>query len=370
VTGPAGSPQGDPPKGDPPRGRIDRRSFLLGSAAVGLGAAVTYATWRTARDARRPWEPAAFPPPGEAHVAALAHASYDAGLEERVLDGLRAIGADIRGARVVLKPNLVEFDPGTAINTDPRLVAASVLAFRRLGASSVAVAEGPGHRRDTRYVAARSGLLEALADVGAPFVDLNVDALRPVRLRSSYTDLRELWLPTTVLDADVFVSMPKMKTHHWAGTTLSLKNCFGCVPGRVYGWPKNPLHWAGVESSILDVAAAVRPDLAIVDGIVGMEGNGPISGTPVASGLLVFGDDPVATDHVAARLMGLDPGRVPYLAEAAGFLGQGDPDRILARGEDAERLERAFALLPEFAWMRAGSAGEPAEPAEPAEGPA
>ena len=97
--------------------------------------------------------------------------------------------------------------------------------------------------------------------------------------------------------------MPKMKTHHWGGVTLSLKNCFGCVPGRVYGWPKNVLHWAGLEQSIVDVAAAVRPDVAIVDGIVGMDGNGPISGERKDAGLLVFGTDPVATDATAAYAM-------------------------------------------------------------------
>ena len=65
--------------------------------------------------------------------------------------------------------------------------------------------------------------------------------------------------------------MPKMKTHHWAGVTLSLKNCFGCLPGRVYGWPKNALHWQGIDGSILDIAGVVRPAYAIVDGIVAME---------------------------------------------------------------------------------------------------
>jgi len=101
------------------------------------------------------------------------------------------------------------------------------------------------------------------------------------------------------------------------------------VPGRIYGWPKNALHWAGLDGSILDVAAAVDGRrYAIVDGIVAMEGNGPISGSPIAANVLVFGDDPVATDTIGARLMGFDPSNVPYLAEAARFLGLGDPDRI------------------------------------------
>ncbi|MGZ5300919.1 MAG: DUF362 domain-containing protein [Actinomycetota bacterium] len=334
---------------------MDRRTFLartaIAAGALGAASLVGERILRHRED--RPWDDAAFAPPGTARVAVLRATSYDVGLEHVVGDGLRAIGADVRGARVVLKPNLVEFDEGTAINTDPRLVASAVLALRRLGAAEVVVGEGPGHRRDTQFVVTGSGLLEALEAVDAHFVDLNTDAVRRVPLRSRYTALGELWLPRTITDADVLISMPKMKTHHWAGLTLSLKNCFGCVPGRVYGWPKNALHWAGLEQSILDVAAAVRPDYAIVDGIVGMEGNGPISGTPVAVNVLVFGDDPVATDVIGARVMGFDPEKVRYLAEAARFLGQGDVERIRSEGEDIDGVTTDFAVLPRFASMKA-----------------
>ena len=148
--------------------------------------------------------------------------------------------------------------------------------------------------------------------------------------------------------------MPKMKTHHWAGVTLSLKNLFGTLPGRVYGWPKNILHWEGIEQSILDIAGAVRPDYAIVDGIVGMEGNGPISGTPVAAGVLVFGDDPVATDAVTATMMGFDPRQVGYLAEAGRFLGQVELDEIDQRGEPFERFAHPFEPPPGAAAEAAG----------------
>jgi uncharacterized protein (DUF362 family) len=307
------------------------------------------------RRREQPWDTAAFAPPGDARVAVLRATSYDGDLEGVVGDGLRAIGADVRGARIVLKPNLVEFDRTTAINTDPRLVAAAVVALRRLGAADVVVGEGPGHRRDTQYVVTSSGLSEALDAVDAPFVDLNADAVTRTPLHSRYTALGDLWLPRTIADADVVVSMPKMKTHHWAGATLSLKNCFGCVPGRVYGWPKNVLHWAGLEQAIVDVAAAVRPDLQIVDGIVGMQGNGPIQGTPISAGVLVFGTDPVATDATAARLMGMDPDRIGYLSQAARFLGQGDLERIRQVGEDPERDAMDFAVLPPFEGLKVGS---------------
>ena len=100
-------------------------------------------------------------------------------------------------------------------------------------------------------------------------MDLNHDAVRRVPLRSSFTRLGELYLPVTVLDAELFVSMPKLKTHHWAGVTLSMKNMFGIVPGSLYGWPKNILHWAGLEGSIVDLNAALDvPRFNIVDGIV------------------------------------------------------------------------------------------------------
>ena len=338
---------------------MDRRTFLrrsaiavLGVTATGLGVA-GYLKRRSV-----PWDRDAFGPIPEARVALVRATSYANGLEEIVLDGLRSVGAEVRGARVLLKPNLVEYDPGTTVNTDPRLVAATVVAMRRLGAADVIVAEGPGHRRDTQFVLTATGLSSTLAEVDAAFVDLNTDAVVARRLRSHYTALRTLALPRSIVEADVVVSMPKMKTHHWAGVTLSLKNCFGCVPGRIYGWPKNALHEVGIEQAILDVAAAVRPNLAIVDGIVGMEGNGPISGTPVASGVLIFGNDPVAADVVAARSMNIDPERVPYLVEAGRFLGQADLERIRMEGEDPERESKDFAILPSFGHLKVGSLAE------------
>jgi uncharacterized protein (DUF362 family) len=142
--------------------------------------------------------------------------------------------------------------------------------------------------------------------------------------------------------------MPKMKTHHWAGVTLSLKNCFGCLPGRVYGWPKNALHWQGIERSILDIAGAVRPAYAIVDGIVAMEGNGPIDGTAKDVGLLIVGDDPVAVDATTSHVMGFDPDRFTYLREAGRFLGVSDLTRIEIRGEDPDTVVDPFVPAPTF----------------------
>jgi uncharacterized protein (DUF362 family) len=328
---------------------VSRRTVLRGAGAVAAFAAAGAVGLRLRQaTSPEPWDHAVFPQPGSAQVAILRATSYHVDLEGLLLDGLTAIGADVHGASVLLKPNMVEFDPGAAINTDPRLVAAAVTVLRRLGARRVLVGEAPGHRRDTGYVVRASGLRDALAAVETPFVDMNVAAASPVRTNSTYTRFGEIWLPHAVRDADVVISMPKMKTHHWAGVTLSLKNCFGCLPGRVYGWPKNALHWQGIEPSILDIAGVVRPSYAIVDGITAMEGNGPIDGTAKHVGLLIVGDDPVATDATTATLMGFDPRRIPYLAEAGRFLGQADLDQIAQRGEDVVGAVTPFAPAPGF----------------------
>jgi uncharacterized protein (DUF362 family) len=172
-----------------------------------------------------------------------------------------------------------------------------------------------------------------------------VDDVTRVPLKTRASRLKELYLPKTVLGVDFLVSMPKLKTHHWAGVTLSLKNMFGIVPGSCYGWPKNVLHWAGIDRSILDINAAARPDFAIVDGIVGMEGNGPLQGTPKDSGVLIFGNDPVAVDATCCRIMGLRPERVKYLVQAGTLLGHMNADKIQQLGESPESVRTSFAVL-------------------------
>ncbi len=137
------------------------------------------------------------------------------------------------------------------------LLSAAVECFRRLGAKSVLIGEGPGYQRDTELVLLESGFTDELRQLRVPFVDLNRDELVMTPLLATYTGMNCLWLARTVLEADFVVSMPKVKTHHWSGVTLSMKNMFGVVPAAKYGWPKNILHWKGIQESILDVCATV-----------------------------------------------------------------------------------------------------------------
>jgi uncharacterized protein (DUF362 family) len=143
--------------------------------------------------------------------------------------------------------------------------------------------------------------------------------------------------------------MPKLKTHHWAGVTLSLKNMFGVIPGTVYGWPKNILHWQGIDESILDINSSLPlPQFAIVDGIVGMEGNGPLQGQSKQIGVLIFGDDLVAVDASAARVMRIDPQKIKYLAKAGEFLGNLAAERIEQIGERLESVRQDFQVIDDF----------------------
>ncbi len=145
-----------------------------------------------------------------------------------------------------------------------------------------------------------------------------------------------------------------MKTHHWVGATLSMKNLFGVVPSGIYGWPKNVLHWAGIDESIADLHAAFPHHFAIVDGIVGMEGNGPIQGTPKPAGVLVAGRDPVAVDATCCRIMKIDPMQIRYLQLAArrGNESQITEDDIRQIGETIQSVSTPFELIPQFQRIR------------------
>jgi uncharacterized protein (DUF362 family) len=319
--------------------RWTRRAFL-GAAAVPLlaGAACN----------RAPYDRREFRRPDRSAVTLLPAGSYDVDFAALIGRGLADLGIDVRGRRVLLKPNLVEYEPGTAINTNPKVVIGAAVALRRAGAASIVVGEGPGHRRDSEYLLTSTGLYDQLKDERIRFVDLNQDDVREVTLRSRFTGLAAVALPVELLSCDFIVSMPKLKTHHWVGMTGSLKNLFGVVPGAVYGWPKNILHVRGIDASILDLNATIRPHLAILDAVTAMEGDGPIMGTARHLGFVGMSADLVSLDATAARVIGLDPAKLPYLAEAGRFLGHLDLPRIEQRGESVARFAATFDVVEAF----------------------
>jgi len=263
----------------------------------------------------------------------------------RILEGVRDCGLDVRRKQVLLKPNLLEFDPNTCINTDVSVVAAAYEVFRTLGAAEVKIGEGPGHRSDTYAIAEMARYRSEITGFDDLFTDLNRDDVSAVQ---QFADRKEIYLPNTALRADLVVSLAKMKTHHWAGATLSMKNFFGLVPGSVYGWPKNELHYVGIPESIVELNRIFRRSFAIVDGIVGMEGNGHIQGTPKPAGVLVMGGDLPAVDATCCRIMGIDPAKIEYLKMAADRLGVVEESRIEQRGEAVRAVRSEFRLIEQF----------------------
>ena len=330
----------------PPDHQLNRRRFLTAASALG------FVSLSSCAERKPTWKKGGYRKPNQSQVAILKAASYDRDLTSIILDGIKSFRLDVVGKRVLLKPNLVEYERDTVINTHPAVIGAAIEAFLKLGAKEVKVGEGPGHRRDTDGLLLASGLYPFLKDTKTQFVDLNLDDIRRMPLQSDFMGIDSLYFADTVLQSDLLVSMPKLKTHHWAGMTLSMKNLFGIVPGVKYGWPKNFLHWHGINESIVDINSTIRSHFSIVDGIVGMEGNGPIQGTPKPVGVLVFGDDPVAADATCARIVGLNPEKIEYLRKAGEFLGNLEETHIRQMGEPLPSVAVPFEVTQPFGRLK------------------
>jgi uncharacterized protein (DUF362 family) len=273
---------------------------------------------------------------------------YDGPLATTIRDGLAACGFTpdaFRGRSVLLKPNLVEPSRlAPHMTTHPAVIVAAAEAFRALGAN-VSVGEAPGHMRDTLFALEESGARAALRAADIPFVDLNYEqpVLRPNL--GGFSTLPGIFLPASVAAADFVVSLPKLKTHHWVGITAAMKNFYGVLPGIKYGWPKNVLHQHGIPQTVVDINCTLGNTLAIVDAIECMEGDGPILGGMKPMGLILVGGNLTALDATAARIMGLEPARITYLALAEGRLGPIEERRIVQRGEPWRDVASPFQLI-------------------------
>jgi len=230
------------------------------------------------------------------------------------------------------------------MTTHPAVVVAAAEVFRRWGAT-VLVGEGPGHVRDTEMALLESGMQDALDSAELGFDDLNYSQVGWESNAGRESSLKGFYFPRQVLEADLIVSMPKMKTHHWVGYTGSLKNLYGVIPGCKYGWPKNVLHHAGIPETVFDINASLPKTIAIVDGILAMEGDGPIMGGAKPMGLLVVGTNCTAVDATLGRIMGFDPAKVGYLQSAANRLGPVDERCIEQRGERWQGVASPFKII-------------------------
>ncbi|MCX7024939.1 MAG: DUF362 domain-containing protein [Spirochaetes bacterium] len=242
-------------------------------------------------------------------------------------------GFDPRGRTVLLKPNMLRAcEPDAAVTTHPAVLRAAIRACRGLGAAVVRVGDSPAFQSGD-FVGDKSGLKAAAIAEGAQWVDFS----DPVEIEvPSGTVLKRVQVARAVAEADLVVSLPKLKTHGLTFFTGAVKNLFGVVPGLVKAgmhlrFPGRPEFGA----ALVDIALAARPAWSIMDAVICMEGPGPNHGTPRRVGFILASPDVFALDWAAASMIGYDPEVVPYLADAL-RRGLFDPASVRVAGVSLE----------------------------------
>ncbi len=269
---------------------------------------------------------------------AVYEAAYDSSMDGVIRRVLSEFPLPWKGKRVLVKPNMLTPHPAEkGVTTHPSLVSAVVKELQGRGAE-VLVGDNPGigGYGMSEKVARVSGILQA-AD--GCFVNL---AQNPVRHPVSSRFLDHAVVARHVLDADVIVNLPKLKTHVLTCITAAVKNTFGYLVGgdkmRVHSCARTPRQFA---EALLDVYRIRPPELTIVDAVVAMEGNGPSKGPLRSLGKVLAGTDAISVDTVAAAMIGQDAASVPHLAIARRRgLGETTLDNITVSG--------AFEPVPDF----------------------
>jgi len=284
-----------------------------------------------------------------ARVAIVRCPNYDARrLKTAISAALNSIGslADVvkPGQRVLLKINhLGQHPPQAAVITHPEFVRAVVEVVREI-TDDVAVADGLGRPGLGGFEV--SGILQVARELGVELVNFRGHGYREV-CEPGFEMVRTLPIAEAALDADVIISLPKLKTHMLCLMTGAVKNNYGLLPERLrvnlHGQLVYPEDFSNL---VVDIFAARKPDLVIMDAVVAMEGSGPGSGgTPKKLGLVLAGRDSVAVDSVASAVMGLDPLDVASTRHASRRgLGEADLAKIEIVGERLADVRRPFRL--------------------------
>ncbi|HIK46832.1 MAG TPA: DUF362 domain-containing protein [Leptolyngbyaceae cyanobacterium M65_K2018_010] len=232
---------------------------------------------------------------------------------QQLLDPLGGIGAFVKpGDRVLLKPNLLTAArPTQACTTRPEVVYAVAELVQAAGGKPF-LGDSPAF--GSAYGVARANGLLPLAQA----LDLPIVELHGHRYATDNPEFDHLRLSKEAMEADVVINLPKVKSHVQLTVTLGVKNCFGCVPGKMKAW------WhleAGKDGQrfgtmLVETARLINPALTLVDGIVGHEGNGPSRGAPRPLGVLAAGPNVFAVDRALVEILGVDPGAVPTVAQS------------------------------------------------------
>lgn len=221
------------------------------------------------------------------------------------------------GKRVLLKPNLLaKHTPERAVTTHPAMVRAVIRAVRRRGAASITVADSPGGVYNPgilRSIYKVSGLTDVCREEGAAlYTDCKS---REVPAKGQV--VKQFTLLEPVLDCDVIINLPKLKTHMMTGLSAATKNLFGCIPGlQKAEWHMRFPDKERFGGMLVDLLCTVKPGFAILDGILAQEGDGPAGGTPRMVGIVAAAEDHLQMDLALCRMLGIRPKDVPYLNAA------------------------------------------------------
>jgi uncharacterized protein (DUF362 family) len=249
-----------------------------------------------------------------------------------VMDALRWREIVAPGARVVAKLNLNTPEIGKleSANTSPDL-AASLCEVLLERTRNVTLVESHSYRYPAELAFENTGIYRVARQLGVSVVNLSTERCRDV----GNTLLGPM--PEILLDADVFVTLPVIKTHALTYFTGAIKNQWGCVPR----YDRIALHYA-LDQLLVDLNALLKPRLCIMDGLVGVDGRGPTNGKPRRLDLVLGSRDAVALDATAMRLVGLDPRKCRHLVMAH-QAGQGDfEESMIALDIDVERGWQPF----------------------------
>lgn len=275
-------------------------------------------------------------------VALKKCSSYDLGdLQNVVRDALALIEFDphsTSGKTVLLKPNMLgAYVPERQVTTHPAFVEAVASIFKDVGAR-VQVGDSSNGVYEIDDVWNVTGIRVAAERAGMEIVPFE---------RAGSVEKNGIRFSKAVFDADIIVSLPKFKTHGLTGLTVAAKNLYGCVPGMVKtAYHRNHMKRRDFASLIVDIARTVQPQLTIVDGIVGMDGNGPSAGKPVELGFVMAGTDVHAIDSVSCDLVGMNPRDLDTLDIAHSKDLFDIESTIEIVGEDVESCKPASFKLP------------------------
>nr|MDO8078151.1 DUF362 domain-containing protein [Candidatus Freyarchaeota archaeon] len=243
------------------------------------------------------------------------------------------------GDRVFIKPNLVvPLSKDSGATTDPEVIREVIRLVKEAGASQIRVGDAPFFFYDSRKAFEATGTQKVVEEEGAEPVYLDEEDYMEVEApRAKLMNIVKL--PRALLDCDRFITVPKMKTHAMCRVSLAIKNQIGILSPE----EKQIYHRTDIHQKVVDVTLAATPDLAIVDGLVALEGQGPTYGNTVDMGVIIAGTDIVSVDAVASSVMGFEPTEIPHIRLAAlQGLGEIDLNRIELRGADLSEVRRRF----------------------------